>query len=546
MRSYQKINHIPGTFQIGRKDKIWRNLQLQMQRNGRNQFNFMPLTYILPQDLKRLKRLWPQFHQRNTKWIIKPPASARGTGIKVVSKWTQIPKRKPIIVQKYVDRPLLINGSKFDLRLYVLVSSMNPLRAYMYNDGLTRFASVKYSDDNDTLCDRYMHLTNYSINKLSSNYAKNEDANSFEGHKWTLKTLWKYFTAQGINTNGLWAALRNLVLRTILTGEHVINQMSKANVSSRYNTFELFGIDVILDSELKPWLLEVNISPSLHSSSPLDLHVKGPLVTALLNTVLFNVPPRFNPHQQAELMTELGMEGRNLCCDRRLHVTNLSKVERLKHNRFTNKSITNREQYLDDILENLTPDDIRCLIIAEDELARCAPLERICPTPNSYRYMKFTENPRYYNRLLDAWENRYANNRQEGIDLLQEYCRSKVHLIVPIQCTKTESDGKPAEGTDAAPNLSHVCSDNEIDEVFEPSMKAVAQKRTLFDLDTIKKTAAVERTTSVVTKTPTKITTTTATAAKIIDNCDSPLPVPDDQLNEPVIDQHDILVSSIA
>lgn len=258
LRSYQKVNHIPGTFQIGRKDKIWRNLQLQMQRNGRREFSFMPLTYVLPQDLKRLKRLWPKFNQQNTKWIIKPPASARGTGIKVVSRWTQIPKRKPIIVQKYVDRPLLINGSKFDLRLYVLVTSFNPLRAYMHTDGLARFASVKYSHDVDTLSDRYMHLTNYSVNKLSSNYTKNEDADACTGHKWTLKTLWKYFTEQGINTDGLWAALRNLVLRTIISGEHMINQMTKANVNSKYNTFELFGIDVILDSELKPWLLEVN------------------------------------------------------------------------------------------------------------------------------------------------------------------------------------------------------------------------------------------------------------------------------------------------
>ncbi|XP_031617116.1 tubulin polyglutamylase TTLL4-like isoform X2 [Contarinia nasturtii] len=516
LKTYQKINHIPGTFQIGRKDKIWRNLQSQMLRNGRKEFNFMPLTYILPQDIKKLKRLWQKFDQRNTKWIIKPPASARGTGIKVVSRWNQIPKRKPIIVQKYIDRPLLINGSKFDLRLYVLVTSLNPLRAYMHTDGLARFASVKYSNDIDTLGDRYMHLTNYSINKLSSNYAKNEDAESCSGHKWTLKTLWKYFSAQGINTDGLWAALRNLVLRTILSGEHVINQMSKANVGSRYNTFELFGIDVILDSELKPWLLEVNISPSLHSSSPLDLHVKGPLVTALLNTVRFNVPPRFNHSQQAELMAELGLQGHNLCYDRRLHVVNLSKTERFKHNQYTSKAIANREQYLEPILENLTPDDIRCLIASEDELARCAPLERVCPTPNSHRYIKFTEKPRYYNRLLDAWEHRYSNKRDEGIELLRKFCENRIHLIIPIPCSKLN----------AKKNVEFVeNSENEIDEVFDASMKATAQKRTdHVDTDTIE-----------------------STTAKIIDECKSPLPMPDDQINESVIDQHaDILVSSKA
>lgn len=494
-----------------------------MLRNGRKEFNFMPLTYILPQDVKRLKRLWPIFDERNTRWIIKPPASARGTGIKVVSKWQQIPKRKPMIVQKYIDRPLLINGSKFDLRLYVLVTSLNPLRAYMHTDGLARFASVKYSNDVDTLSDRYMHLTNYSINKLSSNYTKNEDAESCSGHKWTLKTLWKYFAELGINTDGLWAALRNLVLRTVLSGEHVINQMSKANVGSRYNTFELFGIDVILDSALKPWLLEVNISPSLHSSSPLDLFVKGPLVTALLNTVRFNIPPRFNAQQQAELTAELGLPSQNMCFDRRLHVVTLSKAERIKHNTFTSKAITMREQYLDPILENLTPDDIRCLIASEDELARCAPLERICPTPRSHRFIRFTEKPRYYNRLLDAWEHRYSHRREEGIELLQKYCESRTHLIVPISCTKLnarKSASAPATPT-ATGNPAELNSENEIDEVFEASVRAVAQKRTEY-LDTA------------------------ASVPKIIDDCKSPIPMSDEQLNEAAIDQHDILVSSIA
>lgn len=189
----------------------------------------------------------------------------------------------------YIERPLLINGSKFDLRLYVLVSSVNPLRVYMHTDGLARFASVKYSDRSDTLNDRYMHLTNYSINKLSNSYDKNDDANACKGMKWTIKSLWTYLKAKGINTEGLWGVLRNLCLRTILAGEGPINSMIKTNLQNKYNAFELFGIDVLLDSELVPWLLEVNISPSLHSASGLDMAVKGPLVTALLNTVLYQV-----------------------------------------------------------------------------------------------------------------------------------------------------------------------------------------------------------------------------------------------------------------
>ncbi|CAO1367457.1 unnamed protein product [Diamesa tonsa] len=429
LHSYQKFNHLPGSFQIGRKDRCWRNLQTLMSKHGKKEFGFMPRTFIIPQDLNLLRQTWHKYSQKNTKWIIKPPASARGTGIKVVNSWSQIPKRKPLIVQRYIERPLLINGSKFDLRLYVLVTSINPLRIYMHSDGLARFASVKYSERNDTLNDRYMHLTNYSINKLSNNYDKNEDANACKGHKWTIKSLWAYLKAKGINTERLWGALRNLVLRTILAGEGQINGMVKANMQNKYNCFELFGVDVLLDSELVPWLLEVNISPSLHSASPLDMAVKGPLVTALLNTALYQIPPKIPLAQQTELLRELGLKA-PLCYDKRIYVMGLSKEERLKHNQFTQKTML-REDYLSAILENLTPDDIRCLIIMEDELARCAPLERIFPAPQSHKYLQFTESPRYYNLLLDAWEQRYSKKRESGIALLRTLCWKRIHLKVP-------------------------------------------------------------------------------------------------------------------
>lgn len=94
-------------------------------------------------------------------------------------------------------------------------------------------------------------------------------------------------------------------------------------------------------------------------------------------------------------------------------------------------------QYIDDILRNLTPDDIRCLLIAEDELARSAPLERIFPSSSTYKYLQYIESPRYYNRLLDAWEHRYGGHRREkGIALIRKFCEDKVHLVVPVPPTK--------------------------------------------------------------------------------------------------------------
>jgi len=60
---------------------------------------------------------------------------------------------------------LLINKRKFDLRVYVAVTSIDPLRIYIYKEGLVRFASVDYSHDIDSVKNRFIHLTNYSVNK---------------------------------------------------------------------------------------------------------------------------------------------------------------------------------------------------------------------------------------------------------------------------------------------------------------------------------------------------------------------------------------------
>ncbi|XP_017855426.1 tubulin polyglutamylase TTLL4 isoform X2 [Drosophila busckii] len=429
IRSHQKYNHMPGSFRIGRKDTMWRSIALNMKKFGRKEFGIMQKSYIMPDDLENLRQVWPKNASKLTKWIVKPPASARGTGIRIVNKWSQFPKDRPLVVQKYIERPLLINDNKFDMRLYVVLTSINPLRIYMFKDGLARFASVKYSSELGNLDERCMHLTNYSINKFSQNYAKNEDFNACQGHKWTLQSLWSCLENRGVNTKRLWATLRNLVIRGIVSGESGLNRMYRQNVNFRYNCYELFGFDVLLDENLVPWLLEINISPSLHSELPLDLHVKGPLIQAVLNTALYQVPPKLNERQQREILDELQLQG-PLCHDKRIFTTCLTAEEVRKHNHFTSRSIEFREEYVDTILDNLLPDDVRCLIIAEDELARCKPLERVFPTSGTFSYLQYFENPRYYNRLMDAWESKYGQNREAGIALLSRLCKDKYHLQV--------------------------------------------------------------------------------------------------------------------
>ena len=78
-------------------------------------------------------------------------------------------------VQKYLKEPFLINGLKFDLRIYVLLTSVDPLRVYIYEEGLVRFATEEYTTDPNKITNNYVHLTNYSINKESDNFVQNEN-----------------------------------------------------------------------------------------------------------------------------------------------------------------------------------------------------------------------------------------------------------------------------------------------------------------------------------------------------------------------------------
>lgn len=419
LKESQKINHFPGTFQIGRKDCLWLNLSRMMLKHEAKEFDFVPRTYVLPRDLSCFRQVWKKLGSKE-KWIVKPPASARGTGIKVVHRWSQIPRKRAVIVQHYLSKPKLIGGMKFDLRLYVLVTSFNPLKIYIYPDGLVRFASVKYNDDISYLHDRFMHLTNYSINKTNSTYTD----------KWALKTLWTYLEQKHVNVSMLWASMKDIVVKTMIAGESNITPLTRLNTSSRYCCYELFGFDILLDENLKPWLLEVNISPSLKSSSGLDSAIKGPLIQDVFNIVGYQLPNSLPAKEVKKLAEKYQLD--IVCQDYRLYKTTLSYDERLKQSVYSNQR--NREEYLESIIQTLTPDDVRQLIVYEDELTQLNTFEKIFPTATSYKYLQYFDVPRYYNLLFDAWETKYAENRLEGIMRLQKLCQQKYHLEQTTVC----------------------------------------------------------------------------------------------------------------
>jgi hypothetical protein len=78
-------------------------------------------------------------------FIVKPEASAEGRGIFLTQKVSKIPKNKKLVVQEYIHNPFLIDGYKFDLRIYVLVTRVEPLTIFIYKEGIARFATEKFN-----------------------------------------------------------------------------------------------------------------------------------------------------------------------------------------------------------------------------------------------------------------------------------------------------------------------------------------------------------------------------------------------------------------
>ena len=136
----------------------------------------------------------------NRVMIIKPPNYYCGIGIKLINNTgnshvhlmiyslrssdvaADLPhKKNKMVVQEYLERPFLINNLKFDLRLYVLLTSIRPLRLYLYDEGLVRFATKEYSNDPADIADRFIHITNFSVNKANTEFVYNEQPGELQG-----------------------------------------------------------------------------------------------------------------------------------------------------------------------------------------------------------------------------------------------------------------------------------------------------------------------------------------------------------------------------
>ena len=277
---WQRLNHYPKSTGITRKDCLVRHLRRMKGVHGAGVYNFSPMSFNLPNDYTRFVaehgKLKSKMDPRLFSWICKPADMSRGRGIFIFREMSELQYDCNAVVQRYIATPLLIGGYKFDMRIYVAVPSFHPLTIYVFQEGLVRFSTEKF--DLSTLNNVFSHLTNTSINKHSPHYTADKERVG-PGCKWTITQLRYYLHQNHHDDRLLWTRIVNIIILTLL--------IQAPQVPKTSNCFELYGFDILIDENLKPWLLEVNFSPALGTDCQADVMVKKPMFHNLMDMMNF-------------------------------------------------------------------------------------------------------------------------------------------------------------------------------------------------------------------------------------------------------------------
>ena len=290
----QILSHFPNFYELTRKDLMAKKIKkykkyLLKDNKCIEHLNFLPITYVLPQDMSIFIEEFKRYP--NSLWILKPSNKCQDQGITLVNKTsklkkinfnnktitennTQITINDTYVISKYIDNPFLIGGKKFDMRIYCLVTSFHPLKAYLYKQGFCRFCNEKFSVDVSDINNIYMHLTNVAVQKKYEKYSKSHGGKfSLFNLNLYLENLYGYEKAKKCNED-----IKNVIIGSLQCVQKVM--------FSDKHCFECYGYDILLDANLKPWLIEINSSPSLSTSTKGDFVLKKKLISDFMDIIV--------------------------------------------------------------------------------------------------------------------------------------------------------------------------------------------------------------------------------------------------------------------
>ena len=182
------------------------------------------------------------------------------------------------VVQHYIDNPYLVDAYKFDIRLYVVVAGLSPLRAYLYKDGLVRLCTEPYVEPTKAnVCKSAMHLTNYSLQKEQPNFEVSNELG--EGTKRALSSFLSNFYVQqqqdkNFDQSKFWSECAHIICTSLVALKPQLAYEYKKSLKLPrtkkdlhdvdFRCFQILGFDIMMDESQKLHLIEGNCAPSLN------------------------------------------------------------------------------------------------------------------------------------------------------------------------------------------------------------------------------------------------------------------------------------------
>ncbi|XP_037911597.1 tubulin glycylase 3A-like isoform X2 [Hermetia illucens] len=234
--------------------------------------------------LDSIKTHWPQYEldgYYNT-WIVKPSFQNCGRGLVITNNLKDIQQlvstpKTHYIIQKYIERPLLIHNTKFDIRQWFLVTGVKPLVIWMYKENYLRFSSQIFSLLN---LHESVHLTNHCIQRKYPINEKRDD-------RLPKKNMWDSYTFQAylrqlgkpeVYLDRIYPGIKRAIIATLLA--------SQRNMSNSTNLFELFGADFVVTEDFYPWLLEINSCPDLARTTNVTSRMVPRVIEDIMKVVI--------------------------------------------------------------------------------------------------------------------------------------------------------------------------------------------------------------------------------------------------------------------
>ena len=324
-RAPPRTNCFPGMAEAVSKCSLARCLSAH-QRLFPSDFDFFPVSYDLgTADGLSAASAYLSASAGSRALIVKPSRGSQGAGIVLVQHVHQLQSvlyaspDKRFVAQHYIHNPRLLGEHKFDLRVYVLLTSLSPLTLHVFQDGLARVCTEPYRRPSAlNLSHTFAHLSNYSLNKHSNSFkppTENQSQRTStaptahrsasykpspplgaapfstspsidlddDASKRSICAALSQLAHQGtpVDTRRFWADVTELAEKTLLALTPTLWSAYSATFASAAEgaalgsaCFHVLGFDCLLDDTNKLHLLEVNSAPSWATDSALDWRIK--------------------------------------------------------------------------------------------------------------------------------------------------------------------------------------------------------------------------------------------------------------------------------